>query len=263
MVRIAPARRAARRLPAGGGGDHRGRSAREAAPSAGDVLLLAVALVRRGAALGTQSAQRSGLHANDVRALQALDAAGGEGGTTTGALPSALGLSPQAVTALVGRLEGRDLARREPDPADRRRTRVVPTQTARSSGRAHLAPLAAHLRAAGGGLTAAERSVVHRLLQASGTLGPGPRVAGLLADASRSSARPSRAQIDAFRVSTPPRPGLLRSRRGPCVQEPSPLRPTRAGRRVTRPGGSAAPRPRRRPRRAARGARPGPAPART
>lgn len=131
-----------------------------------DVLRLATDLVRRAAALGTQLAEQTGLHTTDVRALQVLDLASASDGLTMGGLAAELGISPQAASALLARLEARDLARRESFPGDRRRTRVVLGPAARAFGQQHLTPLATHLQAAAESLTPTERAaVVHFLTQ--------------------------------------------------------------------------------------------------
>ena len=55
-----------------------------------------------------------------------------EGPLSAGALAERTGLTPGAITGLVDRLQGAGYARREPDPADRRRIliRAVPGQPA-------------------------------------------------------------------------------------------------------------------------------------
>ena len=132
-----------------------------------DVLRLSVDLVRRAAALGIGLAGSSGLHATDVRALQALDAAAVPGGIPMRALADELGLTPPATTALIDRLEERDLARRERDPGDRRVIRVVPGPAARTFGEQHLRPLAERLGAATAALSESEAAAVARFLAAA------------------------------------------------------------------------------------------------
>ena len=85
-------------------------------------------------------------------------------GVTMGVLADALSLTPQSTTALVIRLEARNLARREADPADRRRTRVVLGPAAQRFGHEHLAPLAAQLKAAAERLQPTERAAVAHYL---------------------------------------------------------------------------------------------------
>lgn len=75
-------------------------------------------------------ARSAGVHTSDARALLELR----QGPQTVGAVSAALGLTSGAATALVDRLERRGLARRSPDPVDRRR--VVLTLTAEGLARA-------------------------------------------------------------------------------------------------------------------------------
>ena len=124
----------------------------------------AVGLVRHAVTLGARLAEQTGLHPTDVRALQVLDLAADQDGVAMGQLAQALSLTPQAVTALVARLESRGLARRESDPHDRRRTRVVLAPAARAFGQEHLEPLAARLRRSAAALQPAERAAVVRFL---------------------------------------------------------------------------------------------------
>src|SRR2546421_9645787 len=72
-----------------------------------------------------------GIHPTDMHAGEVLDR---EGPMTIGELARAVGLSPGAATALVDRLEQAGLARRVPDPANRRRVIVQPSDDA--AGRA-------------------------------------------------------------------------------------------------------------------------------
>lgn len=88
-------------------------------------------LDRQGRRLGWASTRRNDLaaelvhlHPTDWAALDLLDAAGPVG---IGELGRQLNLSPAAATGLVDRLAARDLVERLPDPEDRRRTLVHPT----------------------------------------------------------------------------------------------------------------------------------------
>lgn len=49
-----------------------------------------------------------------------------------GAIATATGLTPAAVTALIDRLEARGLVRRQPDPSDRRRVLVAQTEASQA-----------------------------------------------------------------------------------------------------------------------------------
>jgi DNA-binding MarR family transcriptional regulator len=131
-----------------------------------EVVGLAVTLVRQAAALGTRLAEESGLHTTDVRALQVLDLAAADEELSMGALARELSISPQAASALLSRLEARDLAHRQPFPGDRRRTRVVLGAAARTFGQEHLLPLAARLQAVADSLTPQERTAVAHFLAA-------------------------------------------------------------------------------------------------
>lgn len=80
---------------------------------------LSTAVVMFHEALG----DRLGLSAVDHRALSLVQR---EGPLTAGRLAELTGLTPGAVTGLVDRLERAGFVRREPDPTDRRRIRIVP-----------------------------------------------------------------------------------------------------------------------------------------
>jgi DNA-binding MarR family transcriptional regulator len=69
-------------------------------------------------------ADRVGMNRTDMRCVDLLDQAGG---MTAGELARAAGLTTGAVTAVVDRLERAGVARRVPDPADRRRVRIEVT----------------------------------------------------------------------------------------------------------------------------------------
>jgi DNA-binding MarR family transcriptional regulator len=69
-------------------------------------------------------ADRVGMNRTDMRCLDLIDQAGG---MTAGELARAAGLTTGAVTAVIDRLEKAGMARRVPDPADRRRVRLEVT----------------------------------------------------------------------------------------------------------------------------------------
>ena len=69
-------------------------------------------------------ADHLGMNRTDMRCVDLIDQAGG---MTAGELARAAGLTTGAVTAVVDRLERVGVARRVPDPADRRRVRIETT----------------------------------------------------------------------------------------------------------------------------------------
>ena len=71
--------------------------------------------------------QLMGVNRTDGRCLDILDQ---HGSTSAGDLAEASGLTSGAITAVIDRLERAGLARRAPDPADRRRVLVEPTERA-------------------------------------------------------------------------------------------------------------------------------------
>lgn len=91
---------------------------------------------------------RGGLPPTD---LEALDVLARQGPMPAGRLAELTGLTTGSVTALVDRLERRGYARREPDPADRRR--VIVTADLERAGR-DLGPIYAAMAAAMGELLA-------------------------------------------------------------------------------------------------------------
>lgn len=70
------------------------------------------------------AAVRLGVNRTDLHCLNAIENAGG---LTAGELATAVGLTTGAVTGVIDRLERRGLARRTPDPADRRRVKLEVT----------------------------------------------------------------------------------------------------------------------------------------
>lgn len=76
-------------------------------------------------------AQRLGLNVTDLTCLgHVLGAAGNGRPLTAGELAALADLTSGAVTGVLDRLERAGYARREPDPADRRRVRIVPEDAA-------------------------------------------------------------------------------------------------------------------------------------
>ncbi|MFE4394200.1 MULTISPECIES: MarR family transcriptional regulator [Streptomycetaceae] len=84
---------------------------------------------------GAEFAARNGLHPTDLRALiHLLDAARAGEVVTPGRLGEALGLNSAGTTGLVDRLERLGLIRRERDPRDRRRVRLLVEERAMELG---------------------------------------------------------------------------------------------------------------------------------
>ena len=107
--------------------------------------------------------RRVGSSRSDYDALEALDA---HGPLTPGELGTLLSLTSGSVTALVGRLEDLGWARREPHPDDRRKVIVSLTQAAWQLGQDELTPYFDAVDGATDALSAKERAVVTRYLEA-------------------------------------------------------------------------------------------------
>ncbi len=122
-------------------------------------------LFRQASAVASGIADASGLHATDLSALRALDAAAG-GPVTVSRLGAELGLTSGAVTALVDRLERHGLVRRRRDEADRRRVHVELTPAARVLGAELLRPIARRIGQAVEDLDADALQAVERFLAA-------------------------------------------------------------------------------------------------
>lgn len=91
----------------------------------GDLLMMVARELRRGT--GTAMAQWE-ITPGQARALRVLCAAGS---LRLSALADELRIAPRSATEVVDALQGRGLVTREPDPADRRATSVVPTSEGR------------------------------------------------------------------------------------------------------------------------------------
>ncbi|MFF2547695.1 MarR family winged helix-turn-helix transcriptional regulator [Kitasatospora sp. NPDC058063] len=117
--------------------DSRVRTAMGAFTKGGDTLALEAAAAARSAfhaveKLRAHGSQGRGLSAGALDVLVRLGAAGkagdaGEAGLTVGELARAGGVSPRNATGLVDTLEREGLARRSPDPNDRRAVLVTAT----------------------------------------------------------------------------------------------------------------------------------------
>ncbi|WP_019203289.1 MarR family winged helix-turn-helix transcriptional regulator [Tsukamurella sp. 1534] len=116
---------------------------------------------RAMAAFATENA----LGETDVRALVALLDLERDGlPATPGALAAELSLSSAACTALVDRMAAAGLVGRSPDPADRRRVRLVVTDGAKRLGEEFFAGLLGPIRAAAARLDPVEAAAVSRFL---------------------------------------------------------------------------------------------------
>jgi DNA-binding MarR family transcriptional regulator len=97
-----------------------------------------------------------------------------EGVASPAGIAQRLGISRAVVTGLLDRLEERGLTRREPDPADRRRLRIVMTAAGLDAserlGNAVVADLAAELGASSPGERAALATALGLLERKIGTL---------------------------------------------------------------------------------------------
>jgi DNA-binding MarR family transcriptional regulator len=121
------------------------------------------ALLREGAGIGAQTAERTVGPTSDRRALRLLDALAGEV-LTSGRLAEELGLSPAATTALVDRLEAAGFVERVRDLPDRRQVRIRLTGSAQELGAQLLAPWARRIEEASARLTPEQARVVSRFL---------------------------------------------------------------------------------------------------
>ncbi|MEU4299529.1 helix-turn-helix domain-containing protein [Kitasatospora aureofaciens] len=116
---------------------------------------------------GAEFAARSGLHPTDLRALiHLLDAAGAGEVVTPGRLGEALRLNSAGTTGLVDRLERLGLIRRERDPEDRRRIRLMVEERAMELGQGFFGGLIGDLVAAMDRFDAAELATARRFLEA-------------------------------------------------------------------------------------------------
>ncbi|MFE2106096.1 MarR family winged helix-turn-helix transcriptional regulator [Kitasatospora sp. NPDC059463] len=114
---------------------------------------------------GAEFAARNGLHPTDLRALiHLLDAARAGVVVTPGRLGEALGLNSAGTTGLVDRLERLGLVRRERDPGDRRKVRLVVEDRAIALGQGFFGGLIADLVAAMEAFGEDELAVAQRFL---------------------------------------------------------------------------------------------------
>ena len=123
-------------------------------------------------ALGAASAEASGalarrmrMHPTDLSAMSHIAASDGRLGPRE--LSSRLGITPAAMTDVVDRLEAAGHLLRERDTGDRRRVRLVPTESAATEVRGQLRGLLDRLDALTEEFTEGEREAIHRYLQAA------------------------------------------------------------------------------------------------
>lgn len=95
------------------------------APTTGDLVM---ALARRVRRAHVEALAEWGVTPSQARALRVL---GGYDAMRPSALAEALRIAPRSATEVADALEERGWVRREPDPTDRRATRLVPTDAGR------------------------------------------------------------------------------------------------------------------------------------
>src|SRR6476469_9618633 len=110
-------------------------------------------------------ARRMGMHPTDLSAMSHVAAADGRLGPRE--LSTRLGLTPAAVTDVVDRLQAAGHLLRERDTTDRRRVRLVPSESAATEVRGQLRSLLAPLDAMTADLTETERDAIRRYLDAA------------------------------------------------------------------------------------------------
>jgi DNA-binding MarR family transcriptional regulator len=116
------------------------------------------------AALDETVAAALGVNLTDLRCLDVLMQAER---ATAGELATRLGLTTGSVTALLDRLTRAGLVVRSPDPDDRRKVLVTPTEQARQAAGALYGPLAAEGDELLSGWSDAELSLIVEFLRAS------------------------------------------------------------------------------------------------
>jgi DNA-binding MarR family transcriptional regulator len=115
------------------------------------------------------AAKRLGISAADLRCVNVIQNAGG---LTAGELAREVGVTTGAVTGAIDRLEKVGYAKRVPDPADRRRVRLMVTPRFMERAEAIWAPLAADWQQrVGARFTAAELATIVEFLELTGEIG--------------------------------------------------------------------------------------------
>lgn len=131
-----------------------------------EVVYLLQAISAAGQRYADRAGHRLGLHRTDMHALLAVVNAAREGRTISpGELARAVGLTPSATTTVIDRLERSGHVERAPHPADRRRSVLTPTDSARTDGRAMFMPMARAMDDVVGELDEHELAVVTRFLR--------------------------------------------------------------------------------------------------
>ncbi|MFD3444629.1 MarR family winged helix-turn-helix transcriptional regulator [Microbacteriaceae bacterium 4G12] len=102
------------------------------------------------------------VNATDYRAMEHLLRAGP---LAPGELARRLGITSAAVTTSVDRLVSRGHVTREPDPADRRRIRVIPAQASAERASGIVSPMVRALDAELDGFTTAEQDAITEYLR--------------------------------------------------------------------------------------------------
>jgi len=116
---------------------------------------------------GAMFAAANGLHLTDLRAIiELLDAERAGVAASPGWLGARLTLNSASVTALLDRLERLGHVRREPDPTDRRRLRLVVRPAAKELGWAFFGPLIGDVIEVARSFSDAELATVRRFLAA-------------------------------------------------------------------------------------------------
>ena len=122
-------------------------------------------LATAGSEATTALARRMTMHPTDLAAMSHIAYAAEQLGP--GELSSRLGITPAATTDLIDRLEAAGHVLRERNPTDRRRVRLVPTESAKAAVRQQLADLLEHLDAVSEDFTPTERAAIQRYLEAA------------------------------------------------------------------------------------------------
>jgi DNA-binding MarR family transcriptional regulator len=122
-------------------------------------------LATAGSEATTALARRMTMHPTDLAAMSHIAYAAEQLGP--GELSSRLGITPAATTDLIDRLEAAGHVLRERNPTDRRRVRLVPTESAKAAVRQQLADLLESLDAVSENFTLSEREAIQRYLEAA------------------------------------------------------------------------------------------------
>ncbi|HET8987956.1 MAG TPA: MarR family transcriptional regulator [Humibacillus sp.] len=122
-------------------------------------------LATAGSEATTALARRMTMHPTDLAAMSHIAYAAEQLGP--GELSSRLGITPAATTDLIDRLEAAGHLLRERNPVDRRRVRLVPTESAKAAVRGELADLLERLDAVSEDFTPSERAAIQRYLEAA------------------------------------------------------------------------------------------------